>query len=123
MEKFLDTFSANLNFDEFTALVPNSNMDTSFNSSPRTILRITNTDGVTREVKTYLKYINPDDTLAMPDTGLYQMFDLNRLYAIIDNKDSVLIQYYVFDNILQPASYFIGTANPSSHIAIAAKKD
>lgn len=114
---------ANLNFDEFAALVPNSNMDTSFNSSPRTILHITNTDGVTREVKTYLKYINPDDTLAMPDTGLYQMFDLNRLYAIIDNKDSVLIQYYVFDNILQPASYFIGTANPSSHIAIAAKKD
>lgn len=114
---------ANLNFDEFAALVPNSNMDTSFNSSPRTILRITNTDGVTREVKTYLKYINPDDTLAMPDTGLYQMFDLNRLYAIIDNKDSVLIQYYVFDNILQPASYFIGTANPTSNIAISAKKD
>jgi hypothetical protein len=98
---------ANLNFDEFASRVPNSNMDTSFNSAPRTILRITNTDGETREVKTYLKYANPEDSLAMPDTNLYEMFDVNRLYAIIDNKDSVLIQYFVFDNILQPASFFL----------------
>lgn len=98
---------ANLNFDEFASRVPNSYSDTSFNAAPRTILRITNTEGTTREVKTYLKYNNPDDTLAMPDTSLYEMFDINRLYAIIDNKDSVLIQYFVFDNILQPASFFI----------------
>ena len=99
---------ANLNFDEFAQNVPNSNMDTSFNAAPRAILRITNTDGVTREVKTYLKYANPDDSLAMPNESMYEMFDLNRLYAIIDNKDSVLIQYFVFDNILQPASFFLG---------------
>lgn len=98
---------ANLNFDEYASRVPNSNMDTSFNTAPRTILRVTNTDGTTREVKTYLKYANPDDTLAMPDTNLYELFDVNRLYAIIDNKDSVLIQYFVFDNILQPASFFM----------------
>ena len=36
------------------------------------------------------------------------MFDLNRLYATIDDKDTVLIQYFVFDNILQPASFFLG---------------
>ncbi len=98
---------ASLNFDEFASRVPNSYIDTSFKSAPRTILRITNTDGITREVKTYLKYNNPDDSLAMPDSNLYEMFDINRLYAIIDNKDSVLIQYFVFDNILQPASFFI----------------
>ena len=44
----------------------------------------------------------------MPDTTMYSVFDLNRLYAILDNKDTVLIQYYVFDNILQPASFFMG---------------
>ena len=99
---------ANLNFDEFAKNVPNSNMDTSFNAAPRAILRITNTDGVTREVKTYIKYNNPDDSLVMPDTKMYEMFDLNRLYAIIDNKDTVLIQYFVFDNILQPASFYLG---------------
>ena len=99
---------ANLNFDEFAAAVPNSNMELSFKDAPRTILRITNTDGVTRELKTYIKYANPADTLAMPDKDMYDMFDVNRLYAIIDGKDSVLIQYFVFDNILQPASFFLG---------------
>ena len=99
---------ANLNFDEFASRVPNSNMDTSFNAGPRTILRITNTEGTTRELKTYLKYTNPADTLSMPEADMYEVFDLNRLYAIIDNKDTVLIQYYVFDNILQPASFFLG---------------
>ena len=99
---------ANLNFDEFASRVPNSNMDTSFNAGPRTILRITNTNGTTRELKTYLKYNNPADSLAIPESGMYEMFDLNRLYATIDNKDTVLIQYYVFDNILQPASFFLG---------------
>ena len=103
---------ANLNFDEFAKNVPNSNMDTSFNAAPRAILRITNTDGVTREVKTYLKYANPEDSLVMPEQSMYEMFDLNRLYAIIDNKDSVLIQYFVFDNILQPASFFLGKDTP-----------
>lgn len=99
---------ANLNFDEFASRVPNADMDTSFNAGPRTILKVTDTNNTTREVKTYLKYINPDDTLAMPDNSLYEMFDINRLYAIIDNKDTVLIQYFIFDNILQPASFFLG---------------
>lgn len=98
----------NLNFDEFASQVPNSNMDTSFNAGPRAILHITNTEGVTREVKTYIKYNNPTDSLVMRDEKMYEMFDLNRLYAIIDNKDTVLIQYFVFDNILQPASFYLG---------------
>lgn len=98
---------ANLNFDEYAALVPNAEISTSFASGPGAILRITDTAGVTREVKTYRKYSNPDDALAMPDSNLYNVFDLDRLYAVIDNKDTVLIQYFVFDNILQPASFFL----------------
>lgn len=105
--QMLSCFS-NLNFDEFASIVPNADLDSSFNAGPRAILRITNTNGATRELKTYRKYSNPDDAVAMPDTNLYEMFDLNRLYAIIDNKDTVLIQYFVFDNILQPASFFLG---------------
>lgn len=98
---------ANLNFDEYASLVPHAEKDTSFAVGPGAILRITDTAGTTREVKTYRKYNNPDDIKAMPDTNLYQMFDLDRLYAIVDNRDTVLIQYYVFDNILQPASFFL----------------
>lgn len=98
----------NLNFDEFASRVPNSNMETSFNAGPRAILQVTNTEGITREVKTFIKYNNPADSLVMGNEDLYEMFDLNRLYAIIDSKDTVLIQYFVFDNILQPASFYLG---------------
>lgn len=100
----------NLNFDEYAQAVPKAELDTTFARPPKTILRITDTQNKTREVKTYLKYNNPDDILTMPDTNMYQMFDLDRLYAVIDESDTVLIQYFIFDNILQPASYFIGNA-------------
>ena len=97
-----------LNFDEFASIVPNTFADSCVTGTPRTILRITDTAGHTREMKTYIKYNNPNDMVAMGDTSLYQVFDVNRLYAILDNSDTVLIQYYIFDNILQPASYFLG---------------
>ena len=44
---------------------------------------------------------------------MYNTFDLDRLYAIIDNRDTVLIQYFVFDRILQPLSYFLGNDKSS----------
>lgn len=97
-----------LNFDEFAAIVPNSFADSCVSGTPRTILRITDTAGTTTTLRTYIKYNNPDDLLAMPDPKMYETFDLDRLYAIVDDKDTVLIQYFIFDNILQPASYFLG---------------
>ncbi|MBQ0016561.1 MAG: DUF4340 domain-containing protein, partial [Bacteroidales bacterium] len=42
----------NLNFDEYAAVVPNSNMDTSFREGERSILTITDTAGVSHQVKT-----------------------------------------------------------------------
>lgn len=97
-----------LNFDEFASIVPNSFADSCVSGVPRAILRITDTRGNTSELKTYIKYTNPEDLKAMPEPSMYETFDLNRLYAILNQKDTVLIQYYVFDNILQPASYFLG---------------
>ena len=97
----------NLNFDEYAVAVPQVELDTTFARQPRTILTVTDTGGRSRELRTYIKYTNPDDLKAMPDPEMYDVFDLNRLYAVIDRTDTVLIQYYIFDNILQPASYFI----------------
>lgn len=98
----------NLNFDEYAKAVPQVELDSTFSKAPRTILTVTDVNGKSRELKTYIKYTNPQDAITMPDTSMYNVFDLNRLYAVLDNKDTVLIQYYVFDNILQPASFFLG---------------
>lgn len=105
--QLLSSFT-NLNFDEYAKVVPKAELDTTFSRPPRTVLTITDVDGRTRQLKTYIKYRNPDDILAMPDTNMYKVFDPNRLYAVLDDKDTVLIQYFVFDNILQPASFFLG---------------
>ena len=105
--QLLSSFT-NLNFDEYAQVVPKAELDTTFSRPPRTILTVTDVNGHQRQLKTYIKYRNPDDVLAMPDTTMYQVFDLNRLYAVLDDKDTVLIQYFVFDNILQPASFFLG---------------
>lgn len=105
--QLLSSFT-HLNFDEYARAVPQAELDSSFSGTPRTILRVADVNGNSRELKTFIKYVNPEDALAMPDTTMYQVFDLNRLYAVIDNTDTVLIQYYVFDNILQPASFFLG---------------
>lgn len=105
--QFLSSFT-NLNFDEYAGIVPHAELDSTFSKAPRTILRITDTKGTTRVLKTYIKYINPEDIITMPDTSMFQVFDLDRLYAVLDDEDTVLIQYFVFDNILQQASYFLG---------------
>lgn len=97
-----------LNFDEYAAIVPNSFADSCVSGTPRTVLRITDTANHTTVMRTYIKYENPDDLEVMPDPDMYETFDLDRLYAIVDDRDTVLIQYFVFDNILQPASYFLG---------------
>lgn len=98
----------NLNFDEYAKAVPKAELDTTFSKAPRTILRINDRNGNSRELKTYVKYNNPDDVYTMPDPEMYNVFDLDRLYAVMDNADTVLIQFFVFDNILQPASFFLG---------------
>lgn len=95
-------------FDEFASIVPNNNADSCIALGERTILRVTDTAGTTHEVRSYIKYTNPDDLAAVPDPEMYEVFDVDRLYAIVDGKDTVLIQYFVFDNILQPAAYFLG---------------
>ena len=97
-----------LNFDEFASIVPNTFADSCVRGEPRTILRITDTAGHRSELRTYIKYNIPEDIKAIPDPEMYEVFDLNRLYAILNQRDTVLIQYFVFDNILQPASYFLG---------------
>lgn len=97
-----------LNFDEFASIVPNTFADSCVRGEPRAILRITDTQGHRSELLTYIKYNNPEDIKAMPDPDMYEVFDMNRLYAILNQRDTVLIQYFVFDNILQPASYFLG---------------
>lgn len=99
----------NLNFDQFAGVVPKVELDTTFSRDPSFRLSVTDTKGNTRSLCTYVKFTDPDLLLEEGAQDKYaDFFDVDRLYAILDTKDTVLIQYFSFDNILQPASFFLG---------------
>lgn len=104
MAQFLSSF-VNVNFDEFVSAVPEIQMDSVFTKNPGFIVTVTDTAQHARTIKTYIKLdvdFDPED-----EDAFALMYDVDRMYAVVDNADTVFIQYYVFDNILFPASYFM----------------
>ncbi len=78
--------------------------DSIINSTPKNILTVVDTKGDSTSIITYFK---PNDNRAVDMAGNLYVHDLDRLYALInDERDFVLIQYYVFDKVLRPLSYF-----------------
>jgi len=67
---------------------------------PAHIITVSDLSGKETKIVTFRKAKFDED----PDKWPY---DLNRLYGLInDEKDFVLLQYFVFDKVLRPASHF-----------------
>ena len=93
----------NLNYEALLNDSKGINIDSIKASTPFLVLTLTDTAGNAKTIKTYHK----------PGHGLTDMngeiipYDLDRLYATInDDKDFVLIQYFAFDRVLRPRSFF-----------------
>ena len=81
------------------------NKDSVIKTTPLHILTLTDLSGKVTTVRIFHKPA-PFDQSETSDS--IAKFDLDRLYASFnDGKDFAMIQYYVFDNILKPISYFI----------------
>jgi hypothetical protein len=80
--------------------------DSIIHSTPLHIITLTDTAGNANEVKTFrLRNDRGDYDLE----GNLVAYDLNRLYALINNgQELVLIQYFVFDPITRPLSFLVG---------------
>jgi len=100
MLEFLTSFSK----IRFESLLDN-NVEQAFRDSvtsltPSHIITVTDNSGQETKIVTFRKGRFAEDPENWP-------YDLNRLYGLInDNKDFVLLQYFVFDKLLRPASYF-----------------
>ncbi|MDD3878169.1 MAG: hypothetical protein PHT69_16235, partial [Bacteroidales bacterium] len=82
-----------------------STKDSILNSQPLHIFTLELFSGETEVVKTYKKW-----TIEGVESfdGIESPYDRDRLYALINNgSDFVLIQYFVFDRIIKPLSYFL----------------
>jgi len=92
----------NINFE---AILNNfSKKDSVVKSAPFHIITLETFSGKTQKIKTFHKKALNSEEFEVNDKNHY---DKDRLYALInDEKDFVLIQFYVFDKIFRPLSYF-----------------
>jgi hypothetical protein len=79
--------------------------DSIIHSPPRNIITLIGSDGDSTVLKAFSK---PNDDKRYDLEGKIYVLDLDRAYALVNNdRDFVLIQYFVFDKVLKPLSYFI----------------
>ena len=79
--------------------------DSIIHSLPRNVIALIDAKGDTTVMKTFFK---PNDERRIDLEGKLYVFDLDRAYALVNNdRDFVLIQYFVFDKVLKPLSFFL----------------
>ncbi|MFH0865482.1 MAG: DUF4340 domain-containing protein [Bacteroidota bacterium] len=108
--KLLD-FLAAFRDIKYEAIITNEelhNKDSILSTTPYHILSITDLSGNKSKIKTFHKKANEGEVEL---DGTPTLYDKDRLYALFNNgKDFALIQFYVFDSILRPLSYFLKAA-------------
>jgi len=100
---FLASFR-NINFEALLNDMETHRKDSILATTPYCIISLTDTNHTTQIIKTYRKGASPGE---MDDFGKPAPYDMDRLYALVnDGKDFTSIQYFVFDKILRPKSFF-----------------
>ena len=103
MLNFLSSFRK-INFEALLNDMDKSRKDSILSYPPYCVITVTDTANNQVSIKTYRKAAAPG---TVDDFGQPAPYDLDRLYALVNGgKDFVLIQYFVFDKILRPKSYF-----------------
>ncbi len=101
---FLTSF-ADLRYESLLNDIDSTRKDSISHSIPKNILTVIDTKGDSTTIVTFNK---PNDSKAFDMEGNLYIYDKDRLYALVnDKRDFVLIQYFVFDKVLKPLSYFL----------------
>lgn len=101
---FMIAFS-DLRYEALLNEINAERIDSITHSTPRYILTLVDTKGDTAMIKTFYK---PNDDKKYDLDGNVYVSDLDRAYALVNkDRDFVLIQYFVFDKVLKPLSYFL----------------
>ncbi len=101
---FMTAFN-DLRYEALLNDIDPSRIDSISNSAPWFIISLVDTKGDTTIMKTFYK---PNDSQQFDMEGKLYTVDIDRAYALVnDERDFVLIQYFVFDKILKPLPYFL----------------
>lgn len=94
----------NLNFESILSEMETTRKDSILASTPFTIITLTDSAGISSTIKTYFK----EGYGEMDIDGKSIVYDLDRFYALVNNgEDFVLAQYFAFDRVLRPRSFFL----------------
>lgn len=95
----------NLSFESFVSNIPQARRDSVFKSIPLLIITVENKS---REKQSIRMYLRPNyEKEADEKSNETFPWDVNRMYGFINNdKDMVIIQYFVFDPIIKEAVSF-----------------
>lgn len=96
-----------LNFENIATNIPQIHKDTIFSKNPSFIFTVKDKAGKEKKLKTFIK-MNEGTWVSENDkTNFYEIFDINRMYGLMDgSSDTLILQYFAFDNIIKPVSYF-----------------
>ncbi|MBN2173785.1 MAG: DUF4340 domain-containing protein [Bacteroidales bacterium] len=101
---FMTSF-ADLRYEALLDDIEPGRKDSIISSTPYMVITLTDKNDYVTRIKTFRK---PNDVMKFDMAGNLYVNDLDRAYALInDGRDFVLIQYYVFDKVLRPLSFFI----------------
>jgi len=100
---FLTSF-ADLRFEALLDKVSPHFRDSVINSVPLHIITVVDKQGDTTQIKTFMK---PNDQGQFDMDGNFYESDVDQLFALVnEERDFVLIQYFVFDKVFRPLSFF-----------------
>jgi len=100
---FLTSF-ADIRFEALLDKTSPHFRDSVTSTVPLHIITVVDKAGDTTSIKTFLK---PNDAGAFDMDGNYLVSDIDRLFAVVnEERDFVLIQYFVFDKVFRPLSFF-----------------
>lgn len=78
--------------------------DSIMSSAPKHIVTLETKDGQIQQVRTFVRML-PEPEINVFDGSLVT-YDLDRMYGLVNERDFVIIQFFVFDKILLPLSSF-----------------
>ena len=101
---FLNSFR-NLNYEVLLNDLEQVRKDSILTLPPMINLTVTDTAGVVVRIKTFRRPAEPGAT---DMNGKPLPYDMDRFYALInDDSDLVIAQFFVFDRVLRPKSFFL----------------
>ena len=102
---YMSSFT-NINFEAFKNNIGKKAIDSITSQYPMAIISLTDISGKVNSIKTYIKLAEEGSIDEITGKTLY--IDRDRFYGLInEGKDFVFLQYFTFNQILRPITYFL----------------